>query len=436
MLTQTFGISSLVLSIVAIFIPVYGAFISGLSGIFAWASIGRAAIFGLAAVIVNLCNIIFLSPIFLSLIAIDSVEQLLNQDQIFKYWIIVLIIQLIAIFVFLFNTVLLTIISRKRANNALSEKHANTQADNNRHPYDTDITSKDFVIDNNQISPSPLTKVLIKKTYGNRKGEKSFWINRSDHISQGNKSTHKDGKIHNPVFIVGMVLLLCALSTIGVYHLFLKKEPYVPLNRVYETPQISKAQKPPSTDSKKPSQEGSYYPDSQPRSSGSNQRRPIERIYSYLDSEGKRQYTNAMPPDNSTDVTLHPELTSIEMITPVEITGSEIYVPVTIIHRGNQFNTSLLLDPSSPHSILPGRNADFLKADYLQNRKYQISKDDQIVQEVRKLEIFKVGPHENHDFLIVTQSGKGAIQRGILGADFLTKFPHNIDQENKVIVWF
>ncbi|SHI16062.1 hypothetical protein [Desulfofustis glycolicus] len=258
MFTQAFGISSLVLAIVSIFIPVYGVFISGLSGVFAWCSVGRAAIFGLAAVIINLCNVLFLSPVFLSLLTIDSVNQLSNQDKIFKYWVIVLVIQLIAIFIFLFNAVLLNYISRKRSNSALGEKYTTSKANDVQHSYYTDSTHIAAAETTNHLAPSPLTKVLINKVYGNRKGERTFWINRFNNVSADNTNTSKRRKDYNPVYIVGIVFLLCGGSAIGAYHVFFKKEPYVPLNRVYEAPRIPAAQKPPPNRSTQSSTEGSY----------------------------------------------------------------------------------------------------------------------------------------------------------------------------------
>ena len=52
-----FGIASLVFSVVASFIPVFGIMISGLSGFLAWLSTGKGTPFGAAAIIINFINI-------------------------------------------------------------------------------------------------------------------------------------------------------------------------------------------------------------------------------------------------------------------------------------------------------------------------------------------------------------------------------------------
>jgi hypothetical protein len=59
---KAFGIASLALSIIAVITPFLGAFISGLSGALAFFSAGQGTTLGLSAVIINLVNILLLSP--------------------------------------------------------------------------------------------------------------------------------------------------------------------------------------------------------------------------------------------------------------------------------------------------------------------------------------------------------------------------------------
>ena len=104
MLAMAFGISSLVFSVVAIFVPVFGVFIAGLSGILAWISVGRAFYLGLAAVIINVFNIFLFSPTFMFLIVREASQRTPDQNEILNFWIIVLAIQVIAVFLFVFNS--------------------------------------------------------------------------------------------------------------------------------------------------------------------------------------------------------------------------------------------------------------------------------------------------------------------------------------------
>ena len=95
-----FGISALILAILGIVIP-FGYFISGLSGFLAFFSAGKGTSWGLSAVIINIANIIFLSPtLFLSKsgeLVTDESHQA-NSENIFT---VLLLIQFIAIGIFI-----------------------------------------------------------------------------------------------------------------------------------------------------------------------------------------------------------------------------------------------------------------------------------------------------------------------------------------------
>lgn len=61
---QGIGMSALILSVVAVFAPFAGVFISGLSGLLVCLSACRLNKYGIAAIIINLVNLFFLSPVF------------------------------------------------------------------------------------------------------------------------------------------------------------------------------------------------------------------------------------------------------------------------------------------------------------------------------------------------------------------------------------
>ncbi|WP_143750756.1 hypothetical protein [Marinobacter sp. ANT_B65] len=58
------GMSALVLSVIAVFIPFGGVFISGLSGLLVCFSAFKSNKYSVAALIINLANLFFLSPMF------------------------------------------------------------------------------------------------------------------------------------------------------------------------------------------------------------------------------------------------------------------------------------------------------------------------------------------------------------------------------------
>jgi len=99
-IVKPFGIAALVLSFIAVITPLVGVYIAGLAGILAFFSAGGGTTFGVSAVIINIVNILFLSP---SLIMTASDEFAINashQDQSQINFTILLLIQLIAITVF------------------------------------------------------------------------------------------------------------------------------------------------------------------------------------------------------------------------------------------------------------------------------------------------------------------------------------------------
>jgi hypothetical protein len=59
---KSFGISSLVVAIISIFIPVYGVYLTLISGALAAFSYSKGFPLGLSAIIINIINIFFASP--------------------------------------------------------------------------------------------------------------------------------------------------------------------------------------------------------------------------------------------------------------------------------------------------------------------------------------------------------------------------------------
>lgn len=94
---KAFGIASLVFAIMGVPIPLIGYFLTGISGILAFFSYGKGTTLGLSAIIINIINIIFLSP---SLIMLASDEYAVNnshQSQSRTIFTILLLIQITAV---------------------------------------------------------------------------------------------------------------------------------------------------------------------------------------------------------------------------------------------------------------------------------------------------------------------------------------------------
>lgn len=101
---KAFGISALVIAIVSIFIPIAGAFLAGLAGFLAFFSAGKGTSLGLSAVIINIVNICFMSPSLI--IAASHQSSTTNETQFTNAFGILLLIQFVAIVIFIGKWVL------------------------------------------------------------------------------------------------------------------------------------------------------------------------------------------------------------------------------------------------------------------------------------------------------------------------------------------
>ena len=76
---QGVGLSALILSVVAVFAPFAGVLISGLSGLLVCFSTCKLNKYGVAAIIINLVNLFFLSPVFF-IAALGESESILRSS--------------------------------------------------------------------------------------------------------------------------------------------------------------------------------------------------------------------------------------------------------------------------------------------------------------------------------------------------------------------
>ena len=442
MLGMAFGISSLVFSIVAIFVPVFGVFIAGLSGILAWMSVGRAVFLGLTAVIINVLNIFLFSPTFMFLIAREVSQRTPDQSKSLNFWIIVLAIQVIAVFLFIFNSILRSFL--KSRSNSNKSKQTISYGSEQSDPQDIDTPFNDSQRDTYEGSTRPgaatrLTRIIVRKTHGGRKESSGFWESgpTASPFSENTESGKKDRseRTRSPILAVILVSILALAGWAGL-NFYNNGFESVPLSRVYE----DAAKKTDSTIETKPtfsqpSKEGIYERDTSDQVSRKSLPKNDDKIFSWKDKDGRVRFTNANPPQNGQKVTQHPELSDSRERTSVEIVDNDVFIPITIIHNSKKLETSLQVNNDFAQSVLPARIADFLKADLLSTKSVKTIDGGEIILEKRKVDLFKVGPHVERDFLIVTQEGRRGVIRGILGQDFLMKHPYSIDYENQSIVW-
>lgn len=100
---EALGIVAIVLSLIGVFTPFFGVFIAGLSGLFAIFACKRCNQYALAAVILNLVNMIFLSPKLLLVVFSSDKASLFDFSEIKYAFLITLLIQVIAIVTYVKN---------------------------------------------------------------------------------------------------------------------------------------------------------------------------------------------------------------------------------------------------------------------------------------------------------------------------------------------
>lgn len=179
MLAKAFGIVSLVFAIVAIFIPLFGVFVAGLSGILAWLAVGRAVYFGLAAVIINLINIILFSPAFLAVSVFAYQHEQAPENIMFKAWTVVLLIQIIAPILYVMNFFIDIVLKRKRERK--KEIGSKRVAGLNGIDVEKEIGNSKTSGSSYTKSDSPLrlTKVSAKKKNKGSNESGAFWQSES-----------------------------------------------------------------------------------------------------------------------------------------------------------------------------------------------------------------------------------------------------------------
>ena len=244
-LSQAFAIAAFALSIIAIFVPYFGVFMAGLSGILAWGSYGRLIALGFTASIINIINIVLLSPTSLILIALESSQRTPDQSMTLKIWIIVLAIQIIALVLLISNLIVFRILKGKKRIRDCEPKHTTSDFKQSEN-YDTGISDHRTKQSLETYIPQPpgstkeaksgIIGVLPSKTQQNQKikekaepdgVESHTAIIDLDKRSRSNKGQFSPIPVFGTVFLLGVIIW-------GVFNLVLYDKPYVPLSRVYE----------------------------------------------------------------------------------------------------------------------------------------------------------------------------------------------------------
>jgi hypothetical protein len=123
--------------------------------------------------------------------------------------------------------------------------------------------------------------------------------------------------------------------------------------------------------------------------------------------------------------------------TPFKLKNNQVLVPVTLGYGRTAVETVLLLDTGASMTALHSRVTDRLNLRGLRKAKARIAGGREIDTHLARLDYIQVGPHriEGFNAVILDFEGAAADHNGLLGMDFLGRFPHGIDMARRVIRW-
>ncbi|GEM_PF-5615530 len=490
-----FGIASLVLSIISIFIPGVGVIIAGLSGFLAWFSIGRGLPFGAAAVILNFINVSFLSPAYLVAVGVQAHLRTPQQSDLFNVWMIVILFQIAAIIIFIFNYGLDIFINYKRKPKGLISslaekpskiKDASGNKDNNR-------TEPLNIANNESISPAERNiedipkaiRVLIHKIHGGRKKDSKFWNSENDltesafanipiqkpkgYLSSRKSSRQQEIFLFSAAFIISITVVMILLRPdlfpfFNYHHIYNSIKTAFPERK--NTPNIEVASLPanakslpnfqsiPRPETSQPTKEkeiitiaSKIQPDtniifSEPLPTISDFEKQkyqsfstAGKVFSWRDKEGRQNFSNTNFPLENETLQVQTEINTYQKVTKIKIIGNQIYVPVTIINKGKEIVINMVLDTGCSQTTIPYKILNSVNPIYSGNIKSTLADGSIAHGKETIIDFLVVGPKRVKDIKITGSEVAGSANKGLLGLNFLKYNPFKIDFEKEMLVW-
>jgi hypothetical protein len=478
-----FGIASLILSVVSIFIPGFGVIIAGLSGFLAWMSIGKGLPFGAAAVILNLINIIFLSPGYFVVVGIQASLRNPEQSDLFKIWAIVLFLQIAAVVIFVVNFCLDAFIDHRRKSKGsaltplkrLSEKRATLlkteEIQSNLFDKEKNESAGGTVRNIDEIPKA--IKVLIHKIHGGRKKDSKFWSPENDLIEKDmesiavQKPSEYSGsrRIRRPLdiylypatlFAILIVFLIIARPDFfpffkyhNIYNSITTTFPNkdtTPNNKTTSVSQIAEIAQPPKKKDeivdgqsiKVITSPAPFIPaDIHPKENELKIQKfsTAGRVFSWRDQDGKFNFSNTKFPLDNDTLQVQTEINTYHKVTKIKILGNQIFVPVVIGNKGREITLNMLLDTGCSQTTIPFQHLDRVSPSYLGNFTNRLADGSKIQGREAVIDYIKVGSKQLSEVKVTGKNVAGFSNSGLLGLDFLKSHSFKVDFENHYIVW-
>ena len=143
------------------------------------------------------------------------------------------------------------------------------------------------------------------------------------------------------------------------------------------------------------------------------------------------------PPEvNNSDLTEYSQQDE-DLETPVVIRGNHVLVPATLGYEDNEVQALLLLDTGATIIALHQHIADQLNIASYRVAKAQVAGGKTVRFKLARLSYIQIGPNriENIQAGIIKYKGPKVDHNGLLGMNFLRRYPYRVDYKKRVIKW-
>lgn len=330
-------------------------------------------------------------------------------------------------------------------------KHKNSHGSKNHKNHILDDISIDY---SEATSPSPkiskLTKVLIHKTHGGRKRDSKFWNDQIDLEKSNNRKIKIKSKNTGKSNVL-LVIISVFFSTVLVSGCLL----FILYPNIFKPTKIiinpgnsfsSEIIKPNNSLSGAGSNNKKYT--NKPKTKRSlkdNDNNVISstfpvtsvtgKVFSWIDDQGKRHFSNTTYPANNDTLKVEDEINSYQKVTKFSIEGNQIYLPVTLSNKGKKLKINMLLDTGCSRSSVPYKYLKKINPDYFKKVTFVLADGRKTSGKLTIIDSIKVGSKQQKGFTVAGSKVVGSSNRGLLGMDFLKLHQFKIDMKNQFIVW-
>lgn len=178
-----------------------------------------------------------------------------------------------------------------------------------------------------------------------------------------------------------------------------------------------------------------------------------EFIYSWVDENGIKQFSNVQPTGHKKDLTVtkaynstpseklnrRASLSSVRNVkeSRVYVQGNQVLVPVKFGNNGKEVSTLLLLDTGAGiTSIHDDLAYKFRGLDY-QSSRSRIADGSVVKTKRTNFDYIIVGPYRINNFTttVIDYKGRSENSKGLLGMNFFKKVKYQVDYKRQVIKW-